>query len=62
MLTKKSHNEDGESEQDEGQEGVGKFLIACGHRTKVFELVDEPFDAVTLFVKFPVIVPLLLAV
>ena len=29
---------------NEGQKGLAQFLIPCGNASKLFEVVEEPFD------------------
>ncbi len=36
---------------DEADEIVEKFVVSCGDASELFELVEEPFDDVALFVE-----------
>ena len=52
----------GAGESCEGSEGLDGFAVSGGEAAEVFELVEAAFDAVALFVEFPIVGALLFAI
>ena len=54
--------EPGAGEADEGLEGVCCFAVPCGEAAELLESIEAALDSVALFVEFPVVGSLDLAV
>lgn len=43
---------------DQGEEGTGKFIIACGNTSEVFKFIEESLDEVSFLVETSVVISL----